>query len=489
MEAASLLAAALVVGFLSVGASPSQGAEVSVPSASYPTIQSALTSAPDGSLVVVAPGTYREALRAINLGKSLYFKSSGGAAATSIDGETVRYLLQIINSSGANELKNLTFDGFTFKRGKGSATSSSITIADASPQFINCSFLDNVGTDKGGAVLAYSAYGIKTAPLFLSCLFQNNHSDQWGGAALIGNGGVMTTPHVRASFKDCRFLNNSASRAGGGTSQGGALLFATASGKISNCVFDGNTAAYAGGAIAAYTMFTDGSGVYNAADTLEVQGSVFTNNHCNTGANPPTEGGAIHAESNVTAKISGTVFTNNYAQSSGALNSYRANLEVTNCVFDGNRALGTGGVGFGGAIGVNNNDVGDANYRQGSLTVTGSLIRNSTAPAGGGIYFGGDPTYLALGVVTLTNTTIERCTATTAGGSYGNGGGLFLDLAFSTNSGLFLLNNTAEGYGGGLVIVRGGQISLNNSYVIGNSASVDPYVHNPEFAPDQYERH
>ena len=381
MEAAILSGVALVAVCLSAGATRLQAAEVSVPSASYPTIQAALNSAPDDSVVVVAPGTYREALEATTLGRTLYFKSAGAAI---VDGEYVRRLLTIMNSTGANELKNLTFDGFTFTRGRGTGSTSPVTIADASPQFINCSFIDNAATEKGGAVLAYSAYGVKTAPLFVNCLFQNNHSNQWGGAALIGNGGVVTGQHVQAFFKDCRFLNNTSSSAAGGTSQGGALLFATASGKISNCEFDGNAATYAGGAIAAYTMFSDAAGRLNAADTLEIQGSVFTNNHCDAGANPPTEGGAIHAESNVTVRLNGTVFKGNYAQASGALNSYRANLEVTNCVFDGNTATGTNFLGYGGAIGLNNNDVGDANRREASLTITGTLIRNCTAPVGGG---------------------------------------------------------------------------------------------------------
>ncbi len=485
MEVASWLFVALVAGGLTLGVSPSQGAGVSVPSAAYPTIQSALDLAPDNSLVVVAPGVYAEALRAVSLGRSLYFKSSGGAAVTAIDGGTVRSLLQVINGAGANELKNLTFDGFTFRRGKGTGATSPVLIADASPQFINCTFLDNTSTDKGGAVLAYSAAGIRTAPLFVNCLFQNNHSDQWGGAALIGNGGVMTTQHVQASFKDCRFLSNSATRVGGGTSQGGALAFATASGKISNCEFNGNVATYAGGAISAFTTFADGTGVLNAADTLEVQGSVFTNNHCDGVGAPPTEGGAIHAESNLTVKVSGSVFTGNFAQASGALNSYRANLEVMNSVFDGNRATGTGGLGFAGAIGVNNNDDVDADRREASLTVTDTLIRNSVAPVGGGIYFSGDLRYNKLGAVTLTNTTIENCRATTAGGSFGHGGGLFLDRASSSNSKLFLLNNTAEGFGGALVIVSGTQLALNNSYVIGNNAAIDPYLHNPTALPVQ----
>ena len=60
--------------------------------------------------------------------------------------------------------------------------------------------------------------------------------------------------------------------------------------------------------------------------------------------------------------------------------------------------------------------------------------------------------------------------ATTANNSYGNGGALNLDFANLTANGVYLLNNTAESYGGGILVNQNTQITLNNSYIIGNTA-------------------
>lgn len=72
--------------------------------------------------------------------------------------------------------KNLVFDGFTFANGRDLLPSSSaITIADASPQFLNCIFKNNSAMNNGGVVLIY---GEDAKTSFIDCVFTNNTSDR-----------------------------------------------------------------------------------------------------------------------------------------------------------------------------------------------------------------------------------------------------------------------------------------------------------------------
>jgi hypothetical protein len=85
------------------------GADFLVPQ-QFPTIQSAIEIAPDGSRIVVAPGTYRENLL---IQRSLVLVSTGGSQRTTLDGQA-RGAVIAARGDGSQQV---TIKGFTITNG------------------------------------------------------------------------------------------------------------------------------------------------------------------------------------------------------------------------------------------------------------------------------------------------------------------------------------------------------------------------------------
>ena len=85
-----------------------------------PTIQAGIDSSAVGDTVLVAPGTYHEAIDF--LGKDIVVKSSSGAAATIIDGSGLGYYTVSIQD---HETRAAILQGFTVTGGLISASPSS----------------------------------------------------------------------------------------------------------------------------------------------------------------------------------------------------------------------------------------------------------------------------------------------------------------------------------------------------------------------------
>ncbi|MHC4219786.1 MAG: right-handed parallel beta-helix repeat-containing protein, partial [Planctomycetota bacterium] len=177
---------------------------VSVP-ADYPTIQTAIVAAQPGDEVVVAPGTYPEAIDF--LGKAITVRSSGGSDVTTIDasripGTAVR--------AASDESPDTVFQGFTVTGGtaiEGSSEtpwgggmyifSSDITVTD-------CVFTGNVAGLGGGMSIGASSSAIDNS------VFDDNSAEQGGGLFVIGSS--LRVPVLT----DCTFSNNHATEDGGG---------------------------------------------------------------------------------------------------------------------------------------------------------------------------------------------------------------------------------------------------------------------------------
>lgn len=444
----------------------------------FATVQAAILGAPDGATILVSDGTYGF-INAENLNKNLTIQSVNGPTSTFISGGNSGPVLRVANAPPAGDpQRNIVFDGFTFLDGIGVPdVSASITIANASPVFLNCRFINHVGTTKGGAVLVF---GAASHPTFVDCHFENNRATHFGGAVLV-NG-----DNAQATFLRCRFENNTTRMPGASNfGEGGAIKFAVAGGRVIDSVFINNSTAYAGGAIAA---LNNHPGTFDAL--VEVTGSTFRGNFAEPWPGaipenpPPSEGGAIMVEDRVRVNVRGSLFEQNRAMTGGAIMVYRGLLDVENSIFDGNLADGTNFLGGGGAIGINSNDAGPPNHPKAEVWLSDVLIRNNVAPVGGGITAQGDVVWGLenenRGRLHLNRVVLDGNRSTTSDNSFGNAGGILLNLMDVTGEEVYLLNNHSENLGGALVLVQNSRLVLNNSVLVGNSADwTDPLVHAP----------
>ncbi len=427
----------------------------------YATIQSAIDNAPDGSTIEVSAGTYNEYITALDVSKDLYFMANSGATNTFISGGGIQKLLYVANGVNGDSEKNIVFDGFTFRDGyEAGSAQSPITISDAKTVFLNCVFENNRAAEKGGALLVY---GSLAHPKFLNCTFSNNFSQQTAGAALI-NGN-----HCSVTFKECNFVNNSNRWVGAtaGDNGGGAIYFSVAGGYILDCLFKSNSCSYAGGAVTSITPFDD------VEDFIYIEDTVFDGNIAAPlpGVSAPanTEAGAVFSEGNVLVEFNRCFFTNNVAEGGGAIQSYRAKFNVYNSVFVNNRA--SGGLGTGGAISMGLDDSGDTDRREAGLLISNVLIRGCSGHAGGGLYHASDQSNGHQGTVTVHRLVVDGCSSTKTGLYDGHGGGIYLQNSIMNANELYVLNNTAEGGGGGITLVLDTDISGQNCYFVGNEAT------------------
>ncbi|MBU0679245.1 MAG: right-handed parallel beta-helix repeat-containing protein [Verrucomicrobia bacterium] len=460
-----LLSMFLAVGLL--GAGEALSASYSVPG-DYPTILDAIRSAPDGSEIVVAPGVYNEFLDVFAVNSTLTIRSSGGAANTIIDGQGVSKLAQL-NGQEVYGSYQLTFDGFTFANGRAYGDASPIAVVEYSPIFRNCVFENNYAEQRGGAI---RILGGASDVRFENCTFRNNVVENIGGGAVLVNAGS-----AQAVFVDCLFDSNSAvTPYSSNLNHGGAIYYSQGGGQVVNCTFLNNKSTYTSGAIMILSPFGQNEG------RVDIIGCRFENNYTerNPGAalppgGAPTEGGAVMVEDNVDVYVTGCYFENNRAMAGGAIHNYRGKLTISECVFENNTATGTGYLGYGGAVGCNSNeDPAGGDHPNAYLHMSDTVVRNCTAPVGGGVAYGGDGMHGLYswnrGSAVFQNLVIDNCRATTAGSSYGNGGGLNLFHADVSASGLYVLNCTAENIGGAIVLDGYSYMYGSGNFIVGNNA-------------------
>jgi hypothetical protein len=169
---------------------------------------------------------------------------------TTLDGDAIAY--HVVTSTGG---RTTALDGFTVKGGRanGDATldvfGAGVLLDDSDMEIFNCTFVDNIAQDAGGAI-----YGLKTNSRITQCTFQENEGTV---------GAIMFHFTGSAQVLNCKFLqNNSTSGAAGaielkdgayadivnsvfctnyGEGGAGALNVAAASVKVVNCTFFHNS--------------------------------------------------------------------------------------------------------------------------------------------------------------------------------------------------------------------------------------------------------
>ena len=200
----------------------------------FPTIGSAITAAPNGSIVRVAPGSYAER---INFGgKAITVESSGGAATTALDGGGLPgSIVTFISFEGPSSVLR----GFTIRNGQGGSplpqspqeytVGGGIHINRASPTIEDC-IIENCSAPFGGGVVVY-----RSSSILRNCTFEGNVASGAGGALFLFRG-------YGALVEGCTFTGNEAGI-------GGAIMGSYGWSTIRDCELVANSADWQGSAI------------------------------------------------------------------------------------------------------------------------------------------------------------------------------------------------------------------------------------------------
>jgi Chlamydia polymorphic membrane protein (Chlamydia_PMP) repeat len=255
---------------------------IHVPS-DYCTIQEAIGAAPPGAEIVVAPGTYNEAIDFI--GKAIHLRSSAGPQVTAVDATG---LGTSVVTCATGEGLGTILEGFTITGGVGTVGpfglryGGGMRIDGASPTVSNVVFRSNSATLGGGMSIQAGS------PVVTTCVFEQNTASTAGG---LSNAGIAT------SVIGCLFEANVASGDAGGMRNGSSGV-PNDNSQVLNCVFKANSAAAGGGMV-------------NKGTTTLVESCTFENNSA--------------------------------SQWGGGLGSAASNSTVLSCAFKGNSAGISGG--------------------------------------------------------------------------------------------------------------------------------------------------
>lgn len=432
------------------------------------TLAAALKSVPDGGIIEMAAGTYASPGSGFlinNARKGFTVRAAAGAKVV-LDGGGSRQLLRYANSDRARG-KLVTFERITFQNGFSakSGISGGVTMTKAEALFRTCSFVNNraaAPATGGGAVKVLDG----SSATFVGCSFRGNSSQLRGGA--------MTVRNATAVLQSGEMTGNRTNLPGHNpNSFGGAIAVIDGILRVTGVRFENNQAGWTGGAILAIGNWDKGSDV-------QVTGSSFIANQAVADPccdNPDASlGGALHAEDRTAMRIEKSLFYRNRADMGGALDNYRANVEITGSVFQGNQTTLIKPVGgAGGAIAVFSADFADSSTGSGAinrpaarLVVTQSLLQGGSEVAkapftGGCILAGGDGPrmYGGGGVpqagtladnrarIEIRGTVFSDCDVeTSTPGGTGAGGALVGDLIDLVMEDSMVLDSDARGTGG-----------------------------------------
>jgi hypothetical protein len=183
----------------------------------WPTIQQAISAAPQDALILVMPGTYKENITL--LGKRITVRSD-------IDGNenTVEVLPALVVIDGMQTGSVVRFDdgethetvlqGFTLTNGSGTNMGGAtfgggVFCLNASPTLKNLFIDQNIPVDMGGGIFCH----IDSSPRILGCAIHKNHAV---GATHGKGGGIACWLNSDPLITNCTIYNNSADNGGGG---------------------------------------------------------------------------------------------------------------------------------------------------------------------------------------------------------------------------------------------------------------------------------
>lgn len=284
-------------------------------SARFETIQSAVDSAVNGDVVIVANGEYTgDGNTGIDFkGKAITVRSENGPENCIIDcKKSGRAFIFYHNETGTSAVS-----GFTV-----------INANNADGGAIRCGKYD-----RGTVYEAPRATEETGSPSISNCIFRNNYSD-YAGAAIIIN---TSSPVISG----CVFENNSAKQ------YGGAIAFMNeANPKIINCSFINNSA-YSGGAIHAEESEGELAGLYISDNNAEYDGagicireSRVTVDRCRILGNKSYWGAGISVKTTSGATIRSCLVAENEGERGGGISVRKSEAVISGCTITSNSGHG-----------------------------------------------------------------------------------------------------------------------------------------------------
>jgi predicted outer membrane repeat protein len=320
------------------------------PGQPFTAIQAAIDAAQPSDIVIVAPGTYKEAIDFG--GKAITVKSKGDRAATIIDATGLAKTSTVSFKSG--ETASSVLEGFTITGGSGTpSTAGSTTLLGGG---IYIASIPAVTTPPSPAV--------PTTPVIRNCLIKGNTANQ-------GAGVLLKNADVGATIENCEISGNNAAAGGAGaginisltgtktnpvtiksttikdniikSGNGGGVYVSggnqNAVISITDCTITGNIC----GTLA--TPAGDGGGLYLGTAPVVLTGGEISGNSATNG------GGLVLLSQGAKSSISGTKdsylpITNNKASAGGgALHSPSGTTEVISYIHVEGNTSGTAGGG------------------------------------------------------------------------------------------------------------------------------------------------
>jgi hypothetical protein len=463
-------------------------------------LQTAIYQVPDNGVIEIANGVYPSpagGFQMNNLARGFTIRAAPGATVI-LDGQGQHPIVQMVNdrlSSG----HPVIFQNLIIANGRSlrDGLAGGVTVVKAEATFINVTFRNNIGSQTtsggGGTVVAFGSIAF-----FSNCTWENNLAKNEGGGLLVSEG-------ARVYIHAAKFLGNRTNlpghrntAAGGGIHVGNSVL------RVSNSYFENNQAGYVGGGL--YVIGTWQTPYDVPRADVIVANSTFVNNRAQRDPSvyypSPTEAGAIHAEDQALLRIYHSRFTYNSSETGGGVNLYRAKVEISQSIFEGNRAFGQGPAnGFGGAISAISNDSYNepVNYPPARLIVENTLIQgrtssvSTTGQVAGGIYSSGDSNrtfglgnvpkmdtadqnraQITLRNVIFNDLDVEETTQTKYG--YGHGGAILVDHVRLVAENILITKSDAIGTsnssGGGTAVLRDSWVTVSGAAWMYNSTQL-----------------
>ena len=349
-----------------------------------------------------------------------------------------------------------------------------------------------------------------------------------GNTADWGGGVYLLQPSATFTLTGGSIDSNRVVTAGGGLLVEAGVVY------LNGGVVQGNRAQTGGGVFVDHGQFNFNSGsIYSNSSTygggvyLLQPGAAFTQTGGTLGSNQAVAGGGYYLNAGRVVLTGGAVVSNRAANGAGLyINSGQGQLQGT-ALISGNVASAFGGGAYlsspgatltqlGGSIQSNTApDGGGVKITDGQFTLwvgqvsqnaatgfgggvllysaganftqRGGVVANNTAQSGGGVYVLSGTTTIGVGA------RIDGNTATGLGGGLyladgavtlngdvtnnraQSGGGLYVETGGAAISGGQIISNTAEAYGGGIVVDRLGDVNLGGLWrVAGNTANGMP---------------